>query len=292
MAEPRRVPELPEVETIRRRLAECLVGRTITGVTLRLPKLVRVAPGHRLDDLIGQGVRSVQRWAKLLQVDVGDHLSLLIHLKMTGQIIVEDGTGRRWYGGHPIPAFDAPMPHKSTHLILDLDDGGHLYLTDTRQFGQVRLIGRAEVGATVAAERHGPDALAAGLTPDLLAARLLKRPRAHLKPVLLDQTIIAGMGNIYTDEALFSARLHPLRTPASLRPDEVARLHAGIRDALEHGLSQGGFTIINGRARPFEGYPRVHGRAGEPCPVCGGPIDKIVVGGRGTYLCRVCQPPP
>ena len=281
------MPELPEVETIRRHLAAVLPGRTVAGVELRLPKLVRAEPGRRLEDLVGQPVVGVARRAKLLLLDAGGGQSLVIHLKMTGQVVHQAADGTRRCGGHPIPAFDAPLPHKSTHLILTFDDGATLFLTDTRQFAVVRLVGSDGVPALLAAEGYGPDAL--DLTPELLAERLRARPNARLKPLLLDQTCIAGLGNIYADEALFSAGLHPERTAGSLTAAEVERLHAGIRDALEHGLTQGGFTIINGRARPLDGYPRVHGLAGAPCPRCATPVVKTTVGARGTYLCPKCQ---
>jgi formamidopyrimidine-DNA glycosylase len=286
------MPELPEIETIRRHLAAVLPGRTVTGVELRLPKLLQAEPGRTLRDLIGQPVLAVNRRAKHLWLDFGGDQSLLIHLRLTGQIVHQSASGERRPGGHPVPAFDAPLPHKSTHFWMTFDDGSTLYLTDIRQFAVLRLVGTAHVPALLAAEAYGPDALDPALTPAALAERLKAHPRARLKSVLLDQSVIAGLGNIYVDEALYAARLHPLRTPASLTADEVARLLAGIRDALDHGLRQGGFTIINGRARPLDGYPRVHGLAGAPCPRCGTPIVKTTVGGRGTYLCPTCQPAP
>jgi formamidopyrimidine-DNA glycosylase len=279
------MPELPEVETIRRHLAKALPGREVAGVELRLPKLLRTEPGRALDDLVGRRVAGVGRRAKLLLFDFDGDLSLVAHLKLTGQIIHQSASGERRCGGHPVPAFDAPMPHKSTHFTMTFDDGGRLFLTDIRQFGHLRLVDAAAVPALLAAEGYGPDALDPDLTPAALAERLRARPNARLKPVLLDQTVIAGLGNIYVDEALYSARLHPLRTPGSLSAAEVEALLAGIRDALDHGLRQGGFTILNGRARPLDGYPRVHGLAGAPCPRCGTPVMKTTVGGRGTYLC-------
>jgi formamidopyrimidine-DNA glycosylase len=166
------MPELPEVETIRRHLAAVLPGRVITSVDLRLPKLVRAAPGHTLADLVGQPILAVARRAKLLQIDVGGDRSLLIHLKMTGQVIYQHASGERRHGGHPIPAFDAPMPHKSTHLRLTFDDGSTFFLTDTRQFAVIRLVATAAVPALLAAEAYGPDALDPALTPSVLAARL------------------------------------------------------------------------------------------------------------------------
>jgi formamidopyrimidine-DNA glycosylase len=286
------MPELPEVETIRRHLAAVLPGEVIEQVDVRLPKLVRPAPGLAASDLVGRTVERVERHAKLLLIDLDGGLALLVHLKMTGQLVFESASGERRCGGHPVPAFDSPLPHKSTHLILTFVSGARLFLTDTRQFGVVRLVPAAAAPDLIAAERYGPDALDPSLTPSVLAERLMRHPRARLKPVLLDQTVVAGLGNIYVDEALFGARLHPLRTPASLSPADVAALHTGIQDALTRGIAQGGFTIINGRARPLDGYPRVHGLAGRPCPVCGTPVVKSTVAGRGTYLCPACQPAP
>ncbi|MCC6628988.1 MAG: formamidopyrimidine-DNA glycosylase [Chloroflexi bacterium] len=283
------MPELPEVETIRRHLARVLPGQTIAQVDLRLPKLVQPAEGLALTDLVGRQIERVERCAKLLLIAVSDGLSLIIHLKLTGQLVFEGPDGVRRAGGHPVPAFDVPLPHKSTHLIITFASGGRLYLTDIRQFGLVRLVASGTVPALLSAEGYGPDALDPSLTPVALGERLMRQPRARLKPVLLDQTVLAGLGNIYVDEALFSAQLHPLRTPASLTPAELSALLAGIRDALAHGLEQGGFAIINGRARPLDGYPRVHGLAGTVCPRCGAIVTKTTVGGRGTYLCPGCQ---
>lgn len=286
------MPELPEVETIRQHLAAVLPGRTITAIELRLAKLLRAEPGRRLSDLVGQRIVTITRRAKLLIIDLSDDQSLVIHLKLTGQIVHQTADGQRRAGGHPIPAFDAALPHKSTHLTIQLDDGSTLYLTDIRQFGVIRLVASAAVPTLLEAEGYGPDALDPTLTPSRLGERLMAHPNARLKPVLLDQTVIAGLGNIYVDEALYSARLHPLRRPGGLTRPELKRLHSGIRDALEHGLRQGGFTILNGRARPLDGYPRVHGLAGTACPRCGREIVKTVVGGRGTYLCPRCQIAP
>ena len=286
------MPELPEVETMRRIVARHLVGHTVATIELTLPKLLRESPIPSLDPLIGQTVTAARRRAKVLIVDFSDDLSLLIHFKLAGQLVVFPPKQDRAFAGHPVPDPTGSFPHKATHATFTFTDGTVAYYTDIRQFGWLRLMPTDDVDAAIAAFGFGPEGTGADpLTVDDVTGRLARRT-VPIKATLLDQTVVAGLGNIYVDEALFAARIHPTRPSNSLDAGEIARLTKTIPWALEQGIAQGGAKIINQRAHPRDGFPQVHGRAGEPCFVCGTPIVKTRVGGRGTYYCPVDQPDP
>jgi len=286
------MPELPEVETMRRIVERELLGRRLESVDLRLPKLLRDSPLPTLDPLIGQTVTGARRRAKVLVTDWSDGLSLLTHFKLAGQLAVERRDGRRAVAGHPVPDPAGVYPHKATHLLLGFDDGSTLYHSDIRQFGWLRLMETQWVEEALAAFGFGPEGVGPGaITVDELRARFARK-RIPIKQALLDQTIVAGLGNIYVDEALHRAGVHPARPANGLPEPELLRLHEAIGWALERGIEQGGAKIIHQKAYPRDGFPAVHGREGEPCLVCGGPIAKTRVGGRGTYLCPACQPVP
>lgn len=284
------MPELPEVETIRRMVERELVGLTLQGVELTLPKLMRDSSLPALDMLIGHTLLRAERRAKVLVTHWSGDLSLLTHFKLAGQLAVVRPDGRRLVSGHPVPDPEAVLPHKSTHLTLRFTDGTIVYYSDIRQFGWWRLMPSADVDAALAAFRFGPEGTGAdGFDRDDFARQLARR-RIAVKPALLDQRIVAGLGNIYVDEALHRARIHPVRPANSLSEEEVARLHEAVGWALERGIEQGGAAIRRGKAYPRDGFPAVHARKDEPCTTCGTTIVKIQLGGRGTYFCPVCQP--
>jgi formamidopyrimidine-DNA glycosylase len=269
-----------------------LVGKSIDEVVVRLPKLLRASPIPTLDPLVGRSVIGARRRAKVLVVDFTDHLSLLIHFKLAGQISVHLTDGSRDFAGHPIPDPAGPYPHKTTHIEFHFTDGTICYLSDVRQFGWLRLMPNDAVDAALAELGFGPEAIGADrLSDEELAARLAKR-RVPIKTVLLDQKVIAGIGNIYVDEALHKARIHPSTPARDLCPEQVSALNRAIEWALAMGISQGGAKIVHNKARPIDGFPEVHGRAGETCPACGTTVEKIRVGARGTYFCPACQPEP
>ncbi len=284
------MPELPEVETMRRLIERELVGRTVEGIDLRLPKLMRGSPLPSLDPLIGRRLLGARRRAKVLIVDFDGDLSWLAHFKLSGQLAIEHAAGERFVAGHPVPDPSGGFPHKATHLIVRFAGGTTLFHSDIRQFGWLRLMPTSAVAATIAAFAFGPEAVGeeAVTLPDL-TTRLAKR-RIAIKQALLDQGVIAGLGNIYVDEALHHAGIHPQRPANEVQPAELSRLHASIAWSLSQGIAQGGATIIHNRAYPRDGFPQVHGREREPCPTCATPIVKMRVGARGTYLCLTCQP--
>ncbi len=272
------MPELPEVETVARELREggrtrgpSVVGRTIARVTVRWPRhIARPAPREVQARLPGQSVQAVGRRGKYLVFQLSRDV-LLIHLKMSGDLEMK-------------PA-GAP-PDKHAHTIFQFDDGWELRFTDTRKFGKVFVAARAEdvTGAL------GPEPLDPAFTAGQFAARLAAKSRP-LKPLLLDQTFLAGVGNIYADESLFLAGLHPLRRSDGLRPDEAHALWRAVRRALRAGLRHNGASIDWAyRGGGFQNHFHVYGRAGEPCHRCGTPIRRIVVGQRSTHFCPHCQP--
>lgn len=285
------MPELPEVETARRIVEATLSGRTLVDYDLGLPKLLRFSELPSLDVLVGAAVVGARRRAKVLVVDWSNDLSLVAHLKMTGQVIVDRDDERR-YAGHPMPAPEGDFPHRLTHLTMRFDKGVVLYYSDLRQFGWLRLMATDRVGAFLDGLELGPEAVGDGGITAVALASALGRRSIPVKAALLDQRLVAGIGNIYVDEALHHARLHPTRPANGLATEEVERLLVGIVWALEHGIAQGGAKIRQGKAFPVDGFPSVHARKDLPCGRCGTTIVKTRVGGRGTYFCPSCQPDP
>jgi formamidopyrimidine-DNA glycosylase len=278
------VPELPEVETIRRQLEPRVAGRTIVEAEVFDPLWCAPrAPEEVEADLRGERISSLERRGKYLLMELEDERFLVMHLRMTGNLL--------WVSERD----DLPgRPYLRVRLVLD--DGNRLILVDLRRFGTGVLIeGRAALGAYLA-ERVGPEPLEPGFTAEVLASTARGR-KAPVKAFLLDQRRVAGVGNIYADEALFRARIHPLRPAGKLRREEVERLHAGIIEALEAGIARQGASIdryrdADGARGSMQDEFLVYAREGEPCVRCGRPIAKMVTAGRGTYVCRRCQPAP
>lgn len=283
------MPELPEVEAARRGIAEQLVGVPISGHELVLPKLIVAPDGLGIDALTGRAIETAERHGKYLTLRLGD-LAVVIHLKLAGQIVARGESIPGFAAGHPVPAYDAPLPHKSTHLTLKFENGARLYLTDIRHWARVHLMPVDDLSAYFAPLRLGPDAIGPAFTRAWLRERIRTRTHARLKPLLLDQTFLAGLGNIYVDESLHRSRLHPERLARALSDEEIDRLYDAIVEILTIAVPIGGASILNGKASPDHGdFPFIHGRKGHPCLTCGAEIVKTRVDDRGTYLCTVCQ---
>lgn len=280
------MPELPEVETVARDLRPRLVGATIAGARANWARTLRTHdPASFAAAIAGRRIEGVGRRAKLVVVELDGALALTIHLKMTGQLFV-------------LPA-EAPMdPY--VRLVLELADGRELRFRDIRKFGRVGLYPRdpatgelvTEPGGAAVFAGHGPEPLADAFTLRVFRRRIRARS-GRLKPLLLDQSFVAGIGNIYADEALWAARLHPLRAASSLRPDDERRLYGAIRailvDAIERrGSSIDDYTAPDGDGRMQERL-QVYQRTGEPCPRCLRPIRRLVIGARSTHYCSWCQ---
>lgn len=285
------MPELPEVETARRIVERELTGRTVTAVDLRLPKLFRDSEIPEPAALIGHTIIGARRRAKVLTIDFDGDLSLLVHFKLAGQLAVLRPDGTRAVAGHPVPKPEGEYPHKATHFDLRFDDGTIAYFSDIRQFGWYRLMPTEHAGSAIGAFKFGPEGTGPDAITDAQLYAALQRRSIPIKQAILDQSVVAGVGNIYADEALFRARIHPQQPANSLSKPLVARLREAIGWALDMGIAQEGAKIIHQRAYPIDDFPAVHGREGEPCIGCGGVVKKITVGGRGTYFCPSCQRP-
>lgn len=274
------MPELPEVETVRRALESVLEGRRFDRVRIDDARLVRpFEPAEVAAELEGERVEGVGRRGKYLIVRFESGRVLLIHLRMTGSLLHAPG------GSLP------DDPHR--RAVVNLDDGSDVAYRDVRRFGTWLLLEPGEAEPYLAA-RVGDEPLEALFTAARLGERLANR-RGALKAALLDQRTLAGLGNIYVDEALWRARLNPLRTAGSLERPELQRLQRAIRAALEHGLARQGSTLRDyrlpdGSAGSAQDEFRVYGRGGEPCDRCGTPISRIRIAGRSSWFCPECQP--
>jgi formamidopyrimidine-DNA glycosylase len=274
------MPELPEVETIRRQLAPHLEGRRIETVEILDPRFTRpVAPDVVEEGLRGALVRRVDRAGKYLDLALSADRHLLIHLRMTGSLL-----------------FDPPEEPLHTRVRFVLDARHRLLYVDPRRFGTGQLMGSAAERDAFLAQRLGAEPF----TPAFTAAYLRQAARGRRAPVkafLLDQRRIAGVGNIYADEALFRAGIHPLRPAGSLSTPQWVKLQAAIEEVLSAGIDARGATIddfrhVDGARGSFQDRFLIHLREGEPCVVCGRPVRKIVAAGRGTYVCEYCQKKP
>jgi formamidopyrimidine-DNA glycosylase len=273
------VPELPEVETVRRALEPALVGRTIERAEIADARLTRPEePRLVAAELDGERVAAVERRGKYLVIRFESGRALLVHLRMTGSF-------RTAQNGEV-----DEDPYR--RAVVSLDDGSDVAYRDVRRFGTWLLLEPDEVDPYLTV-RLGPEPLEERFTPRVLRDRLAGR-RAPLKAALLDQRTVAGLGNIYADEALWRAKLHPRREAGTLTAAEIRRVHRGIREALEMGVARQGSTLRDyrqpdGASGSMQDEFKAYGRLGEPCERCGTPIDRIVVGGRGTWYCPRCQ---
>ena len=283
------MPELPELEALVRDLGPGVVGRTITGVQLHKPKLFNAAHGVSLDDLVGKRIEKIWRRGKFTIWELSDDLTLVIHLKLAGQMVHVGSEGKELaHAGHPVPMWGTPMPHKSTHVVFCLDDDSILYLTDIRQFARLHLMPRQELGRFLKKQRLGVEPLTRKFTAAQLKEKLRRRS-IPLKTTIMDQSVMGGVGNIYADESLWRARLHPRRPANSLTDPEIVRLHRAIRAVLDYAVREGAAFVPHGKAISERDFPYCHGRAGSPCPRCKTIIQKEWVGGRGTHFCPKCQ---
>lgn len=274
------MPELPEVETIRRQLAPHLEGRTILGVEILDWRWTRPERPEDVEDgLRGAVVEGVGRSGKYLVFALSDDRHLLVHLRMTGTLLI-----------------DPPTEAAHTRVRFELSGGGRLHYIDPRRFGTGHLLYGSEARSRYLSARLGVEPMTPEFTVEYLRG-IARGRRAPVKSFVLDQRRIAGVGNIYADEALFRAQIHPLRAAGTLNRSQLARLREGIEQSLRAGIEAKGASIddfrhVDGARGAFQDRFLVHLRKGEPCPRCGATIRKIVVGGRGTYVCERCQPRP
>lgn len=287
------MPELPEVETLRRELKPLLVGQKIADLKVLWPKTVSPTPPPQFKKLVvGQKITDVSRRAKVLIIDLTTG-HLLVHLKMTGQLIVVSKDKKaKAYGGHPQPGGLDNLPNKFTRAYFSLNNGSTLYFNDMRKFGWIRHYPTNTIDQIF--HKTGPEPLSKNFSLEFFRSILKRYPNRNLKQFLLDQTLIAGLGNIYVDEAAFLAKVLPTRKVSSLTPSEIKKLHLAIIAVLKLSISKKGtsaknYVRSNGEKGGFVPYLNVYGRGKQPCKVCGTPIVKIRLAGRGTHFCPKCQ---
>lgn len=290
------MPELPEVETIRTGLSKLLPGRVVKDVWYDWDKSFPNAPADVARFLVGAKVEKIRRRAKVLIIELSEGWALIIHLKMTGQLVFV-GKNQRFGAGHPSKDMVGILPSKSTHVVIDFTDGSKLYFNDQRKFGWMRLMPALEIPEIDFFKKVGPEPLDDDFTVDQFIERLMRRKNSKIKAVLLDQSVVAGIGNIYADESLWSAKIHPSATVSDVPKTKLVLLYSAMRDVLNLSIQKGGSTDKNyvdaeGQKGSYLAFANVFRKEGQPCPRCGTPIDKIRVAGRGTHICPHCQKAP
>lgn len=284
------MPELPEVETVRRGLEKLIVGLKIVKIDCDWPKSLQAAPNDVDQFLVGASVKAVGRRAKVLIIDLDNDYSLVVHLKMTGQLVFVGRHDDRFGGGHPNDSLTGRLPDKSTRVSFGFENGASLFFNDQRKFGWIKLLPTREVMNIDFMKRVGPEPLSQDFTADQFTTRFIRRPNTTIKAALLDQSVIAGVGNIYADEALWGALIHPATRVKDVPAAKLATLYEELRYVLNLSIDKGGSTDRNyvdaeGKKGSYLEFARVFRREGSACPRCGTIIEKIRVAGRGTHLC-------
>lgn len=289
------MPELPEVETVKRQLDQKVIGLEIKDIEVDNPRSFLGDPKQ----IIGAKIVNISRRAKIIIIGLTcggatseSDLYLLIHLKMTGQLIFSDKFGK-FGGGHPIPPFNAEVPYKHTHVIFEFTNGSHLYFNDVRKFGWIKIVNSREL--KVESQKIGPEPLGEEFTLKLFKNNLLKHKKKPVKVVLMDSSVVAGIGNIYAAEACFDAKIRPDRKVSTLTDQDFKNLFNAIKKILPiaikyQGVSADNYVTLEGKKGNYYDMLWVYDREGEDCPnKCGGKIAKTKLGGRGTYWCPKCQ---
>jgi len=287
------MPELPEVETIRIGLQRLIIGLTISNVKIKNQKSFIVDKISLTNFLVDKKVINIKRRAKILMIDLESKYSLVFHLKMTGQLVfVNQKT--RFAAGHPNDSLINKLPDKSTRVIFTFSNGARLYFNDQRKFGWIKLLPTNILNDENFFSHHGPEPLTISFNENELKKQLMNHPNRQIKAVLLDQSSIAGLGNIYVDESLWLAELHPQSLVKSLKNEDFARLYNSIRIVLNKSIKLGGSTDKNyvnaeGQKGSYLQFANVFRKNGQPCPRCGSVILKQKISGRGTHFCPNCQ---
>ena len=274
------MPELPEVETICRSLRDHVVGRTLAEIEIQLPRLIKwPTPEDFRSIMTGRTIEALERRAKYLLFHLTDEWVLVVHLRMTGRLYYRDSNN---------------PPTGAARVVFHFSGGDALEYYDTRTLGTLYLLRKNELSRIYGLTSLGPEPLSADFTPEYLAAGLAKR-KGKIKSVLLDQAFIGGLGNIYVDESLARAGVHPEQRANELTGAETDRLHEAINFVIDKGICGNGTTFRDyldgvGNKGEFQNDLCVYGRKGMPCPSCGTPIVRTEVGGRGTHYCPQCQP--
>ncbi|MDQ3009043.1 MAG: bifunctional DNA-formamidopyrimidine glycosylase/DNA-(apurinic or apyrimidinic site) lyase [bacterium] len=281
------MPELPEVETIARKLAPLLANQRLANIQQHHPKSLHGDSAA----LVGKKILSVTRRAKIIRVQLQDELNILIHLKMTGQLIYQDSS-QRVGGGHPTADWVNELPGKHTRVEITLDSGAKLYFNDQRLFGWLKIMTDEAVAAVYSA--LAPDITDDAVTIEYWQGKLSRRKQA-VKQVIMDNAVVCGIGNIYACDALNVAMISPFAPASSLTPAKMQNLLIAAKSVIAQGVKLGGTTFdgkyvdVHGFAGQYQSVVRVYGREGKACVNCGEKIVKMQLGGRGTYFCPNCQ---
>jgi formamidopyrimidine-DNA glycosylase len=273
------MPELPEVETIKRQLERAIIGKKIVGVEVRFKKPLKATESEFRRAVLGAEIVSVGRRAKLLLMNLSGDYTIVFHLKMSGRIFIVKNN---------------VSPTKHTHLVLDLSGGEKLFFEDYRKFGYIKLIKTADLERLFEEENYGGEPLDPKFKFEVFSACLTKSPRKKIKPLLMEQTCVAGLGNIYAAESCFYAGILPIRSAGSLTDAEIKKLFLSIKKVLKkaikyRGTSADAYLDTRGERGEFQKYLMVYGRGGERCKKCGATIKTVRLGGRGTNFCPKCQ---
>ena len=281
------MPELPEVETIRRGLEKRILNKKIVQVKV----LEKKSFIGEAEEVLGRKIEKLGRRGKVLILELSKGESFLIHLRMTGQLIY---IGReRFAGGHPNESFVEELPNKQTRVIIEFSDGAKLFFNDQRKFGFIKVVKTEKIEEEAFIRKLGKEPWE--ITVEEFYEKLKRHKNSAIKAVILDQEVIAGLGNIYADEALYFSGIRPTRKAGEISKLEAKRLILGAKTVMERSLEAGGSTIKNyvkadgTRGNYLDLFAKVYGRGGEKCEKCGGEIKKIKVGGRGTHYCEECQ---
>jgi len=299
------MPELPEVETIKLGLKDLIVGKTIKHIKYDVGKNFPNTETDVKNFALNNKIIALRRRAKVLLIDLSDDYSFMIHLKMTGQIVFRAAdfnqvksmieTKSNFAAGHPNNSMIGKLPDKTTRVVITFTDGSLLFFNDQRKFGWMKLLPTAEVMNTKFMQHVGPEPLENDFTWQQFKVRFAKKSRSKIKAALLDQSVIAGVGNIYADESLFYAKVHPERLVGSLTDKEFKTLYNGVRKTMDKSIELGGSSLKNyvnsegEKGDYLDKFAKVFNREGLPCPRCGHEIIKIRVAGRGTHICPNCQ---
>jgi formamidopyrimidine-DNA glycosylase len=286
------MPELPEVETVRRGLQNLIVGKTIESAMHDTPKSFPNAQSTVDKFMLRSEIVAVRRRAKVLLIDLDTNYTLMVHLKMTGQLVF---VGEERFGaGHPNESLVSHLPDKSTRVTIIFSDKSKLFFNDQRKFGWVKLLPTALIQEEPFMLKVGPEPLEDTFTSDVFIQRVRRRKGTSIKAALLDQTVLAGVGNIYADESLWGAYIHPARLVADVSDNELTKLRDELVYVLKLAIEKGGSTDKNyvnaeGKKGSYIDFARVFRREGLTCPRCETIVEKSRVAGRGTHTCPDCQ---
>jgi len=285
------MPELPEVETLRTGLSEYIIGLKIKSVNIYNQKSF-INQEAINDHFYGSEITAIKRRAKVLKIELSSGYTILAHLKMTGQLVY---VGSKVFGaGHPSDSLMGKLPDRSTRVQIEFSNGSKLFFNDQRKFGWLRLLPTVEVDEIEFMKKVGPEPLDDKFTFKVFKARIQRRLGSNIKSVLLDQTVLAGIGNIYADESLWGSKIHPETRVKDISDTRIKLLLKDIKYILNLSIEKGGssnrnYVQADGKKGSFTEFARVFRREKFPCPRCGEVIIKLRVAGRGTHICPACQ---